>query len=703
MMSVDTIRQTEAAECGLACLAIVAGLLGNEIELSSLRRRYPVSNRGLTLEDLTRIAPGLQLYARSLRCEIDELREVAVPAILHWGFNHFVVLKQVNRTHLLLHDPARGIIKVPLAEASKKFTGVVVELHKTPSFTKRKERSPLKLSSLVRWSPATISGLLQILLLSVLLQVYVIASPLYMQLAIDEAALKGDASLLIALAIGFGLFGLFNVGATALRGVALQKISALIGWDMTGRLFHHLVRLPLPWFQRRKLADTLSRFESIEPVRQMFANGLVTSVIDGVLAIGTLVMMMILEWKLGIVAMTGVSIYIVLRIASLPLSIRLAGEALGASISENGKRIETLRAIQTIKVMGAESQRQDDWSNRFAEVVRTNQRAGFLNIGLLSAQGMIDAIVNVALIYLAATSLMKGDMTVGMIYAFMSYKSQFTSRIQDLFNTYVNWKMMDLHSERIADIALTQTEKGLDGTGAGLNEMIGHIELRNVAFRYAPHEPIVFQGVSANIAPGEFVAVVGPSGSGKSTLLKVVCGLYPATSGDIHIDGVPLSAWGPQALRKNLGVVMQDDELLSGSIAENVAFFSSQIDMEWVWECLRMAAIDDDVRAMVMRAETHIGDMGSALSGGQKQRILLARAFYRRPKILILDEATSHLDVHRETAINEALKNQKITRLIVAHRQETIKAADRILHLNGGRLVDMSMPKITKLDDAAIA
>ena len=233
--------------------------------------------------------------------------------------------------------------------------------------------------------------------------------------------------------------------------------------------------------------------------------------------------------------------------------------------------------------------------------------------------------------------------------------------------------------------------------------MIGHIELRNVAFRYAPHEPIVFQGVSATIAPGEFVAVVGPSGSGKSTLLKVVCGLYPATLGDIHIDGVPLSAWGPQALRKNLGVVMQDDELLSGSIAENVAFFSSQIDMEWVWECLRMAAIDDDVRAMVMRAETHIGDMGSALSGGQKQRILLARAFYRRPKILILDEATSHLDVHRETAINEALKNQKITRLIVAHRQETIKAADRILHLNGGRLVDMSMPKITKLDDAAIA
>ncbi|WP_325741090.1 peptidase domain-containing ABC transporter [Brevundimonas sp.] len=694
-MHVKSIRQTEAAECGLACLAIASGMLGAQRELSELRRKHPVSNRGLTLDQIMIIASAMQMTSRPLKCELEELRELASPSILHWGLNHFVVLIKATRTHVTIQDPANGVRRLPIKEVSQRFTGIALELSRAPAFQRRKDRSPLKLTSLFQMTPVIVGGLAQVLILSLLLQAYVVASPFYMQLAIDEAALKGDEGLLVALALGFGLFGLFNVGATALRGVALQKMSALLGWDMTGRLFHHMLRLPLPWFQRRRLADTLSRFESIEPVRALFANGLVSSLIDGLLAVVTLVMMIVFAWKLALVAAAGVVAYVVIRLVSIPLTIQLAGDALVASIAEQGKRIETIRAIQTIKVMGAESQREGDWSNRFAETIRTGQRNAFANIGFSSVQGVTDAVANVALIYLGAAAVIDNTMTVGVLYAFMAYKGQFTSRVQGLFETFINWRMLDLHSDRIADIALTSVEKGIDDAGVGLLQMEGAIELRNLAFQYAPQEPVVFQGVNLRVEPGEFIAVVGPSGGGKSTLIKVLCGLYPSVAGEVRIDGLPLSAWGPRTVRRNLGVVMQDDELISGSIAENVAFFAEDVDMDWAWKCLAMASIDEEVRAMPMRAETFVGDMGSSLSGGQKQRILLARALYRRPKILILDEATSHLDIARERSINDALKAQTITRIVVAHRPETIAAADRVVVLQNGRLIEPQKAPVT--------
>lgn len=250
----------------------------------------------------------------------------------------------------------------------------------------------------------------------------------------------------------------------------------------------------------------------------------------------------------------------------------------------------------------------------------------------------------------------------------------------------MNWRMLDLHSERLSDIALTPVEKGIERSSAGQPEVEGRIELDSLAFRYAPHEPYIFRSINLTIEPGEFVAFVGPSGAGKTTLMKVLTGLYPATHGEVRLDGRSLDSWGPRAARRSLGVVLQDDELLSGSIAENVAFFSEQIDMDRVLECLRLAAIDAEVLAMPMQMETFVGDMGAALSGGQKQRVLLARALYRRPKIMVLDEATSHLDVGCEEAINSALKALSITRLVVAHRPQTIAAADRVVLIQDGKV-----------------
>lgn len=683
-------QQTETSECGLACLATASSILGAPMDMGDLRRKFPVSQRGLTLEDMSRIAGAMHMSARAVRCEIDELDQLRLPAVLHWGMSHFVVLIKLDRRGLVISDPAVGQVRLTRRDVSKRFTGIALELSRAQSFQRRKPPSPLRLTSLIRLTPDITSGLMQTLLLSLLLQAYVVASPFYMQLAVDEAATKGDRGILGVLAVAFGLFGIFNVGASALRSVALQKVSALLGWDMTGRLFHHLLRLPLPWFQRRRLADALSRFESIEPVRSLLANGLVGSIIDGLLAIVTLAMMLVFSWKLALVASASLAFYIAIRLAAISFTIRLAGEALTASIAEKGRRIEALRAIQTIKVMGAESQREAEWANRYADTLRTGQASGLAQISFGALQSLADTLSTVLIIYLGVVAIIDRQTTVGALIAFMAYRGQFAVRTQGLFETLVQWRMLDLHSDRISDIALTPPETGLDDVGSGHLELQGAIELRNLAFRYAPQDPFIFQSANARFEPGEFVAIVGPSGAGKTTLLKVLCGLYPSTAGEILIDGLPLSSWGARSFRSQLGVVMQDDELLTGSIAENVAFFAADIDVPWVWECLTMASIADEIRAMPMRAETYIGDMGSALSGGQKQRLLLARALYRRPKILLLDEATSHLDIARERQINQSIRALDITRIVIAHRPETIAAADRVVALNGGRLVEAS-------------
>ncbi len=679
--------QSETSECGLACIALALAQLGAPVELAELRRKHGVSARGLSVKELLAIAASVGLVARAVRCELAELRDLTCPAILHWGMQHYVTLERVKGDQVTIHDPAIGRRRLSIAQVSVQFTGVAVELSAAPEFVKRKAKSPLSLWSWFRLQPAIYASLSQVLILSLLLQAYIVASPFYMQLAIDQAAVKGDHQLLLTLAIGFGLFGLFNVGANAMRGVITLRLTALLNWDMSLRLFRHLLRLPLPWFQRRKLADVLSRFDAITPVRELISGSLVTTIVDGLLALVTLVMMLVFAPQLACVVLLGFGLYVAIRLGALPLSMRLGTQALSARIAENGKRIETVRAIQTLKVMGAETARESDWANKFAETIKRDQALHAAELAFSSLHGLVDTGVNIVLIYLGASAVIDGNMTVGLLYAFMSYQTQFSARAGALFDQMMHWRLTDIYSYRLADIVLTPKEAGIDDAGVDPQSLRGAVEFANVAFRYAAQEPAILSGVSFRIEPGEFVAIVGPSGCGKSTLLKVLCSLYPASGGEVRIDGRSLASWGPNAVRGALGVVMQDDELLSGSVAENVAFFDEHIDIELVWTCLRQASLEDDILRMPMRTDTYLGDMGSTLSGGQKQRLLLARALYRRPRILILDEATSHLDMERESTINASLKALAITRIVVAHRPETIAAADRVIGIEHGTVV----------------
>lgn len=677
-----SIIQAEATECGLAALAIVSAIRGARYTLAELRARFPPPSRGQTLSQVMDVAAALGLKARAVRCDLVELEHLTLPAILHWDLNHFVVLTQIKSRGLVIEDPAVGRTFVKMDEASQHFSGVALELTTTEKFAKRRSRPPLSAAALITWTRPVVIGLVQALLLSVVMQIYVLAAPFYMQLAIDEAALKGDLSLLNVLAIGFGLFAVFNVIASLLRGIASQRVTALLGWGMTSRLYNHLLKLPLRWFQRRRLADTLIRFESIEPIRQVVANGLVTSLIDGIFAVSIVVILFISSWKLAFIALIATTLHVVLKWVSVPTSIRFASAELTAQISEQGKRIETLTAIQTIKALAAESERERDWSSQYSQVIRAEQKNGLFQLWLRSSQDLLEAVTYAALVYVAVTSVIASDMTIGGAFAFIAYRQQFHERASALFDMIISWRMLDLHTDRLSEIVLEAPEPQL-GQLSVADAMVGSLQVSGLGFRYSPTEPMIFQSLSLDIKAGEFVAFVGASGQGKTTLMKVLAGLYPASAGEIRIDGRPLSAWGMHRVRRSIGMVLQDDQLLSGTIAENVAFFEEQPDLAWALECLKSAAVADEIAEMPMGIETFVGDMGSALSGGQKQRILLARALYRRPSILILDEATSHLDQGNEQKITAALESLAITRLIVAHRRETIAKADVLVSMRG--------------------
>lgn len=680
------IMQSEAAECGLACLAMVATYHGREVDLVALRRLFSISLKGVTLKDVLVMGQRLGMTGRGLRLEPEQLGEIKLPCILHWDMNHFVVLKEVGARKITIHDPASGVRTLTLEEAGRHFTGIALELTPTGTFKRKKETSRLSLTVLWGRMPGIKRALAQALVLSAVLQLVVLATPFYMQLAVDEAVLKGDQGLLTALALGFGLLTLIHIGADWLHSHVLLFLSGALNFQMGANLFHHLVRLPLAWFEKRHIGDLVSRFRSAEPIQRLVSEGLVAALVDGVMATLTLVMILIYSPKLSGIVFAALILYGLLRFALYRALRQRQEEMIEASAKEQTTFIETARAIQSIKIFGREADRESLWQNRYADEISRGIRHGRFTIGFKTANDLIYGLENVLVVYLGARAIMGGELTIGMLYAFMAYKEQFLSKASNLIETGIQYRMLDLHLDRLSDIALAEREQDRHGESMIAREVKGAVELKGVSFRYADTEPEVLSGVDLKVEAGEFVAVTGPSGGGKTTLLKIMLGLFKPLEGTVLIDGTPITHVGTQAFRSQVGVVMQDDQLLSGSIAENICFFDATLDLDWMRACADVAGIDAEIMAMPMNYNTLIGDMGTTLSGGQRQRVLLARALYRRPRILFMDEGTSSLDLDKEREVNRALAELKITRIVIAHRPETIRAADRIVVLREGRV-----------------
>ena len=696
--SVPVILQTEASECGLACIAMIANYYGYKTDLISLRQRYSISAHGATLKQIMNTAGQLKLASRPLKLEMEYLSKLQKPCILHWELNHFVVLKKVTATKIVILDPAVGQRSFTLEEASNLFTGVALELTPTSEFEKAEETNPLTFRSF--WSRITglKRSLANILALSLLLQFFALLGPYYMQTVVDDVLLTSDQNFLLVLSIGFAILLLIETTTSLFREMVIVNISTRLNIQMSSNVFHHLIRLPMDYFSKRHMGDVVSRFGSLDKIRELITTGVIAAVIDGLMAMITLIVMAIYNVKLTLIVIAILATYTLIRYLFYKPFKRLSQESIVSAAKENSHFMESLRAIQTIKLFEKETDRQSQWQNKLADRMNKGIKIKQWEIGFHTTNKLLFGLENVVIVFFAASAVIDQVMTLGMLYAFMSYKTRFTFSMDGLINKWIDYKMLSIHFDRLSDIVHTEKDKMQRDEYQGPYQLRqledkavplkGEIEVKNLAYAYSQADAPIFENINFIIKPGETVAFIGPSGGGKSTLIKCLMGLISPTKGEILIDGKPLR--NQPSYRQQIGGVMQDDQLLSGSITDNIACFDANFDFSKVVECAKVACIHNDIVRLPMQYNTLVGDMGTSLSGGQQQRIVLARALYRNPNILFMDEATSNLDTRNETKINNHIKELSITRILIAHRPETIKSASKILALANGQIQDVT-------------
>ena len=684
--TLPVILQTEATECGLACLGMVSGYHGQRTDLATLRRRFSISQYGATLAQLIGIANALGLASRPLRLDLEDLPQLRTPCILHWNLNHFVVLKKATGRGIVIHDPATGQRQVSMDEVSRCFTGVALELWPSASFRPAAPPPSIRFRDLIGRVDGLLGAGTQVLVLAVALEVFALVSPFYLQWVIDHVLLSADRDLLTTLALGFGLLLILQQLFTALRGWLLLHIGTHLSLQWQANVFAHLLRLPVAYFERRHLGDIVSRFGAVDEIRRQLTASFFSALIDGLMASVTLAMMFLYSPPLAWLAVGAMVAYTLIRsLWFRPLRLATEQEIVHHA-SQQSHFLETVRGIKAVKLFQRQNERRSGWLSLVAEQVNASVRTQRLGIAFQTTNGLLFGLVGIAILWLGARQTLDGAMTVGVLMAFKAYKDQFDGRLAGLVEKYFELRMLRLQGERLADIVLTRPEAEAP-LPVGADAPVPAIRLRGLRFRYADSDPWVVDGIDLDIPPGQSVAFVGPSGCGKSTLINLILGVFPPVAGDIQIGDLSLRQGG-EACRALIGTVMQDDTLFAGSIADNICFFDPAPDRRRIEECARLAHIHDEIAALPMGYGTLVGDMGTVLSGGQKQRIFLARALYKQPRVLILDEATSHLDVDCEQAVNRAIQSLALTRIIVAHRPETILSAERVVVLGGGKVVD---------------
>lgn len=687
-----SLIQTEAMECGLACLAMVACHHGLRTDLPTLRSRFSVSLAGTTMAQIVGYADRLKLSGRVLRLELEEMRDLKVPCVLHWALNHFVVLRRADAKGIVIHDPAIGVRHLSYADVDKQFSGYALELTPAPGFKPVDERRKVSLSALI----GNVSGLWQgfglVVVMALTLEAFALVSPLFNQWVVDEALVSADRGLLNVLALGAFLLLVTQTAVSMARSWTVMYLSTHLNLQWVANVFGHLLRLPVSWFEKRHLGDVVSRFGSVGAIQRTLTTSFVAAVLDGMMAVATFIMMILYSPLLSVLVVASVLLYGLLRACFYRPLREASEEAIALSAKEQSCFLETIRAVQAIKLFGRELDRRTRWLNLMVDSVNRGVRTQKLGLWFGTANTAVSGVSSMLMLWIGGGLVMDGTFTIGMMFAFTSYGGQFSGRMFSLVDKGVEFKMLSLHAERLAEIVLEDAEAEVPDDGL-VDRLAPRIELIDVGFRYSDAAPWVVRHLNLVIEPGESMAIVGPSGGGKTTLVKLILNTLTPIEGEIRYGGVPVKQLGARAYRSALASVMQDDQLLAGSMADNISFFDQPIDQARVEQCARLAALHLDIKAMPMGYESLIGDMGTVLSGGQKQRALLARALYKRPKVLVLDEATSHLDVPLERVVNAAVASLKITRIVVAHRPETIASARRVIALVGGVIAqDVALP-----------
>lgn len=685
--SLPMIYQSEFAECGLACLAMVCSYYGKYTDLRTLRETLCLPVGGASVKHLMQASEKLDLRGRPLKLELSEIHSLTLPAVLHWDTDHFVVLSRSSRSSLTIHDPAAGIRTYSIAELDYHFTGIAIELSPALHFKQAKARQELSLRKLFNATPSFRQAIRHVFMLSLLMQLLSLIFPLYLQLVIDQGLSKGDMDIIFLVAILFTLVITAKASVAYFRGLVLLQFSNQLGFQLVSGAFAHLLRLPISYFEKREMGDIVSRFSSLDNIKQLVTQEMITVIVDGLFSIFTFVLLFLYSPLLAFLALFFVILLTAIRLLTVPLEKSCRQEVLQTGAKQQTRFMENIRSISVTKSYSIESDRMSEWQNHYAHFVNSGYRLNHLQLRLSTLQGFLSGIDHVLTIFLGSAAIFSGKLTIGQLMSFIFLKQNFTGSFAAMLPKLAEIRLLRLELDRVSDIVLSKTEQGLADTRLRDFSVDGVVQVDGLGFSYAS-APVdsrcsyLFRNLDIRVAAGDVLAISGPSGCGKSTLLKLLLGLEEPTEGKIRIGKHSIAEIGLQRYRSQVATVLHGDGLLAGSLAYNIHLDTEPLNQRRLETTCGYACILDDLYTLPLGLNTQVGEMGVALSAGQVQRVLIARAIYRSPKMIVLDEALSHLGSELAIEIIRNIKLMGITLIFVTHNRELIEVADHVLRLN---------------------
>lgn len=682
----DFVQQMEATDCGAACLSMVLRHHGHATRLSEVREKIGVSASGCTAQTLVTAAEEFGLRGRGMRCEVDELQHLPPATILHWDFNHFVVFERVSRKGIHILDPALGRRCIPIARVREAFTGVAVEFAPSGTFLKRADDSKLTwtfLRELLRSS----GGLSRIIFVSLMIQLFALAGPILTGLIVDRVVPRADTSLLAIVGLGLGTLVLFQALAGIVRSHLLLQMQTNLDSRMTLGFLQHMVSLPYAFFQRRSAGDLLMRVSSNQTIREILTSQTLSALLDGLLVIVYLGLILVADATLALIVLALATCQVVVLLASRRSIQELEARSLEAGARAQSYLVQIISGIATLKLAGAERRSVERWSHDLSETLNVGLSAGRVNAVISAVLGGLRMAAPMIVLSYGAIRVLEGHLTLGTMLAVNALGGAFLGPVSNLVQSTLSLQRVRGHLDRIQDVLEVEPEQ-VAGDGEAPPRLSGRIELEAVTFRYRDDGPSAIRDASLVIEPGTSVAIVGSSGSGKTTLAGLLIGMHRPNDGRILFDGMDLTKLDVHALRGQVGVVPQEPYFFDASIRDNISLTDPDAPMDRVIAAAKIACIHRDIVAMPMGYETPLADRGHSISGGQRQRLALARALVARPSVVLMDEATSALDTETEARVVRNLQGLRMTRVLIAHRLSTVSNADRIVVLDGGRIVE---------------
>lgn len=688
------ILTEDEADCGLACITMLANSFGHTLSVESIRRRYDFSTRGTPLKSVIKVLGELDLVATAYRISSpDEMPSVKLPALLFWKKSHYVVLASISlRGNYEVLDPAEGKILLSPEKFFRYFSGVAVEVTPAPEFNRICEDE----RSLFHWVRPWIKGMkgtiAAIASLAFVLQIMSLLPIFVVKVVVDTYSYPESANFIFVLIIAAALAAIFSGYINYLRDWGANFLSQSLNENLTTGIVRHLVALPSAFFERRSTGDILSRITSLAHVQSFLTASLLPIFLDLGLAIVLAIVLLSSSVSIGALVLA-----LTIFTAAAPLWFHNAigaasATALRARASEQALLIENIEGMSTIKVLGGEYRRHMLWHNRFSNVVQSSFALGQLSVQVRSLQILIEGCQLAAILWFVVLDIEAGSITIGTAVVIVSLRQLFSDRISSLVNHALGLRILQTHLHRLSVI----TDEHARDLLLSQKNTKASVVLENVSFRYSQSLPWVLRHINLTISDGEYIGIRGASGEGKTTLTKMLTGLLQPSEGTIYAGGEPVSADEWDHLRSSMGVVGQEDRLFEGTILENVSFFDADPDTDFVEQICRDVGIHSQIISMPMGYSTRIGQRGTTLSGGQRQRLMLARALYRRPSILILDEGTANLDLAAEEQIGLLIRGLQVTRIVVSHRPRLLELADRVFELSDGALKEKPTPQIIK-------